>query len=75
MWIGLTDENHEGVWLWLNDAPLNYSIWASSQPNGRPDTADQDCAMVTNTDWNRVQDQDCGSDANHWLCSSGGGFL
>jgi surface protein len=32
-WLGLTDEEVEGQWRWLNGEPFSYSNWSSGEPN------------------------------------------
>ncbi len=32
-WLGVTDMLNEGVWQWENSETINYSNWASSQPD------------------------------------------
>lgn len=32
-WIGLTDENHEGVFTWDSGEPLSYTNWAPGEPD------------------------------------------
>ena len=34
-WIGLTDEDTEGTYTWVNDELYDYTNWDSSQPNNR----------------------------------------
>ena len=33
IWIGASDEGHEGEWKWLNGKSLQYSCWYSGEPN------------------------------------------
>lgn len=32
VWIGLTDEEGEGIWKWVNGEPLTYTNWQRYQP-------------------------------------------
>uniref|UniRef100_A0A8C4NNA8 C-type lectin domain-containing protein n=1 Tax=Dicentrarchus labrax TaxID=13489 RepID=A0A8C4NNA8_DICLA len=49
-WIGLTDSEKEGTWLWVDGSPLNESLtfWIHGEPDNRawynPDG--EDCVMM-----------------------------
>ncbi|KAI5087816.1 CD209 antigen, partial [Silurus meridionalis] len=60
MWIGLTDQDQEGQWKWVDNTPLEFGYWRNSEPN---DSGNEDCAeLVSNNNntpdllnWNDVQ--------------------
>jgi len=58
-WIGLTDRDAEGSWIWVDGSPLAYtSRWAPGEPN---DSGGEDCV---HNNWNAVgywNDLDCSS--------------
>src|SRR5437879_2468269 len=33
LFIGLTDQGHEGNWVWINGEPVTYLNWAPGEPN------------------------------------------
>ncbi|XP_073689403.1 C-type lectin domain family 17, member A-like [Garra rufa] len=48
-WIGLTDQQSEGVWLWVDNTPLNHNIsWWIFPPddNDIHDPMGEDCAVI-----------------------------
>ncbi|XP_069128583.1 C-type lectin domain family 17, member A-like [Argopecten irradians] len=49
-WIGVTDQDTEGSWVWLNGADLNTSYWSFVQLNNYdgylPDKFNADCAAT-----------------------------
>ncbi|KAK7482491.1 hypothetical protein BaRGS_00026308, partial [Batillaria attramentaria] len=61
-WIGLSDQQHEGTWVWVDQTPLQgYLHWAAGEPNAM---GDEDCVAIfgtRGTDLNgRWNDYDCG---------------
>lgn len=34
-WLGATDEETEGTWLWVNSSKMKYTNWGGSQPNNK----------------------------------------
>ena len=59
VWIGLTDEEQEGYWKWIDDSPLASSNWLQGEPN---DMYGEDFALLyrnvpgvhSNGEWNDV---------------------
>lgn len=48
-WVGLTDEDSEGAWVWIDGTPLDYdSRWAPNEPNNY---GNEDCV---HNSWERV---------------------
>ncbi|XP_016324088.1 C-type lectin domain family 17, member A-like [Sinocyclocheilus anshuiensis] len=48
-WIGLTDRQTEGVWLWVNNTPLNNNVsWWIFPPDNDDmhDPMGEDCAVI-----------------------------
>ena len=33
VWFGLTDQEEEGTWKWVNGAPMGYANWDDGEPN------------------------------------------
>ena len=67
-WLGLSDNEKESDWRWLNGDPLYYTKFNSVEPNGQTVT---NCVHMYNSGvWN---DAGC-SDAYQFLCSSIGTY-
>ncbi|KAJ8027707.1 C-type mannose receptor 2 [Holothuria leucospilota] len=57
IWLGLSDRTEEGVWKWIDGAPLEYQKWAYNEPNNQG--GNENCATLKYPDarWN---DLPCG---------------
>ncbi|XP_034044863.1 hepatic lectin-like [Thalassophryne amazonica] len=66
-WIGLSDEEEEGTWKWVNGEPLNTTYWLSGEPNNTGNN--EDCAVVLPSksliNWN---DLNCQQFLRRWIC-------
>ncbi|MCH2059487.1 MAG: cadherin domain-containing protein [Verrucomicrobiales bacterium] len=49
-WFGLTDEENEGEWKWIDGSPLEWSSWYSGEPNGG--TRENYGTLWKEGDWN-----------------------
>ncbi len=62
-YFGLTDEDEEGTWVWVNGEPVEYTNWHSGEPNS--ENTNEDYAMFywkyTDGTWN---DGDFGGKTN-----------
>lgn len=63
-WLGATDEESEGTWVWVTGEPWEFEVWQDEQPdnyagsNGEP----EHCLELNKSDgdWNDLQ---CGGDS------------
>uniref|UniRef100_A0A3B3BXZ6 C-type lectin domain-containing protein n=1 Tax=Oryzias melastigma TaxID=30732 RepID=A0A3B3BXZ6_ORYME len=67
LWIGLSDRQSEGHWIWQDGTSLDESFWHPGEPNsywGR----DEDCAEIKYiNDVNSWNDLVC-TNENFWIC-------
>ncbi|XP_034044211.1 CD209 antigen-like protein E [Thalassophryne amazonica] len=67
-WIGLSDQDEEGVWKWVDGTVLsNTSFWGQRQPSGTFGT-NKDCVYTYRySQLNNWNDEKC-TKWNHWIC-------
>ncbi|CAI5679824.1 unnamed protein product [Oreochromis niloticus] len=73
VWLGLTDQDEENVWTWVDGTTLAKSYWYHPQPdNGGDEHIEEDCAELLNYNndllltWNDIS---C-LKTNHWICET-----
>uniref|UniRef100_A0A3Q3JWB0 C-type lectin domain-containing protein n=1 Tax=Monopterus albus TaxID=43700 RepID=A0A3Q3JWB0_MONAL len=67
IWIGLSDQEKEGTWKWVDGTPLTTSYWGTDEPNNYQQR-NEDCGEIrfynTENSWN---DLECENN-NMWIC-------
>jgi hypothetical protein len=53
LWIGVTDEKVEGLWVWVNGNEMKYAAWDRGEPNGG---RRENYATMKRRAWNDVPD-------------------
>ncbi|XP_023249392.1 CD209 antigen-like protein E [Seriola lalandi dorsalis] len=67
-WIGLTDKQKEGTWMWVDDTPITTKFWQIGQPNSY--SGNQDCAeIVQDTSVGEWNDDGCFAE-QIWICEN-----
>ncbi|MFX0123420.1 MAG: C-type lectin domain-containing protein [Candidatus Hodarchaeota archaeon] len=67
IWIGLTDEIHEGSWQWVNGESLTYTNWDSEEPNNSGPGEDYGM-MYDNGLWNDAGPPGTPEEAYPYVC-------
>jgi hypothetical protein len=65
VWLGATDEEEEGVWVWANGEPWSFTNWELGEPNNchnGPDNCVPEHYLTfwqyDNSKWNDIIDAD-----------------
>ena len=67
IWIGLTDEVHEGRWEWVNGESLVYTNWDSEEPNNSG--AGEDYGMMySDGSWNDAGPPGTPNEEQFYVC-------
>ena len=63
VWIGATDHDAEGTWLWSDCSSWNFTKWFHNQPDNarNVDTAGENCAVSPSfkSNWKGWHDLSC----------------
>ena len=59
VWIGLSDEENEGVWKWVNGETLKFTYWQKNQPSNANGITPENYCVI----WNAVSN---GSKKGQW---------
>ncbi|XP_076347831.1 macrophage mannose receptor 1-like isoform X2 [Tachypleus tridentatus] len=68
LWVGLTDEQIEGQWKFVNgsEAKFNPKMWANNEPNDG-NSGNEDCVIIDDQNGYKLQDTDCSSE-HSFIC-------
>ncbi|XP_044023642.1 CD209 antigen-like isoform X2 [Siniperca chuatsi] len=70
-WIGLTDSETEGTWVWINNVTeVEQRYWMDGEPNNIGQLG-EDCGIAVyspNNPWKTRFDASCHQRERHWIC-------
>ncbi|XP_062296360.1 C-type lectin domain family 4 member M-like [Scomber scombrus] len=71
-WIGLTDTEAEGTWVWINNVTeVERRYWMDGEPNNHPNWNGEDCGVAVYSNlnpWKTRYDGPCQEHPIHWIC-------
>ena len=57
-WIGMSDVEIEGTWLWIDAEPMSYTNWRGTEPNNGSGGPVENCGVnsqaATSWQWNDI---------------------
>uniref|UniRef100_A0A4W4G5K5 C-type lectin domain-containing protein n=3 Tax=Electrophorus electricus TaxID=8005 RepID=A0A4W4G5K5_ELEEL len=65
-WIGLSDEDTEGVWKWVDGTVLTTGYWEPGKPNSNG-WVEQNCAVTGSAAGKGWNDKNC-QESHFWIC-------
>jgi Cu/Ag efflux protein CusF len=51
VWIGATDKDEEGEWVWVDGSPMKYSDWFPNQPNNKQNSEHYAMVWIEKGKW------------------------
>uniref|UniRef100_A0A8C6WMI9 C-type lectin domain-containing protein n=1 Tax=Neogobius melanostomus TaxID=47308 RepID=A0A8C6WMI9_9GOBI len=70
-WIGSTDAQQDGLWLWINSKPMTFTGWCVGEPNNH--RGPQQCAVINFSGlypgWGWCHWHKCKNNADFLFCS------
>ena len=67
IWLGATDEEKEGTWLWITGEPWKYTNWDAGEPNNMGNTG-EDYLEIGGLSKNELLWNDTANGENNFVC-------
>ncbi|XP_028252058.1 hepatic lectin-like isoform X2 [Parambassis ranga] len=69
-WVGVTDKEAEGTWVWINNVTeVERRYWINGEPNNHGSNEDCGAVLYTPTNpWKTRYDGHCHQHMLHWIC-------
>ncbi|XP_017294279.1 galactose-specific lectin nattectin-like [Kryptolebias marmoratus] len=65
-WVGGTDAEEEGYWVWTDGSPFTFTAWGSGEPNNVD--GNENCMEINLRGQDYVNDENC-SRKNSFICA------